>query len=82
MSKNNDNTVSREVVSVTALPVPNRIVLGLRDRQGDVAAVELDATGIEVLTAQLLEGIAASNAGAEYSKGFVREVHDVPSRLN
>ena len=75
--------VPAEVVTVTAAP-NGHVILGVKDREGDTAAVVLSPQLISVLAQLLSEGFAASVEGREYFKGIMRPVLERPeaSKLN
>jgi len=72
-----------ETVSITATSVPGVVILGVRDRGGDVAAVTLTLEAIQGLLSLIEGGYNASIAGDEYFKGMVMPVlADGPSSIN
>jgi len=66
--------IPSEVFTVTSAQDGQHVVLGLRDRSGDTAAIVLDSNGIITLCELLRTGYLSSLAGVPFFKGVARPV--------
>jgi len=73
--------IPTENVLVTAAP-GGHIVLGIKDRSNDSAAIVLNEQLAEVVMMLLTEAMASSLAGQSYAKGYSRVIQETPSSLN
>ncbi|WP_148209881.1 hypothetical protein [Azorhizobium caulinodans] len=55
---------------------PGVVTLGVADRYGDTAAIELDRDQIIKLALMLRDAYGASLAGTRFAQGFIRELAD------
>jgi len=74
--------IPTEVVTVTAAQDGQHIVLGLRDRSGDTAAVVLNEDQIIALCDLIRQAYLSSLAGVPFFKGMARPVFENPSVKN
>lgn len=81
MFDTNNTFIPTEVVTVTATQVPGHIILGMKDRQGDTAAVVLNYEQIEALLFLIRDGVKASVDGVEFFKGLSKPVLERPDNV-
>jgi len=71
----------QEVTLVTAAP-NGHVILGVKDRAGDNAAVVLNPQQIEALAHMMGEALIASMMGQSYQKAMVRVVAEKPEGVS